>query len=113
MDNNAVSLDELIDEAILDSKQATFSPGEPIQGWEELHTPTLRKNIKYFYEAQMHRAVEQGRIEGGLRELEELEKKYNSKPKNEWFRDPLPRAIQRLRDIYTGDGGKHESTREN
>lgn len=63
MDNNAEpSIADLIDNAIKESKQAEFAPSEEVTGWLEIHAPSLHKNIMYFIDKQLCKAITHGHI---------------------------------------------------
>ncbi len=63
MDNNAgLSIADLIDNAIKESKQAEFTPGEEVTGWLEIHAPSLHKNIMYFINREIDKGITQGHV---------------------------------------------------
>lgn len=63
MDDNATpSIADLIDNAIKESKQADFTPGEPITGWLEIHAPSLHKNIMYFIDKEISKGITHGHV---------------------------------------------------
>lgn len=63
MDNNTgQSIADLIDNAIKESKQAEFTPGDKVVGWLEIHAPSLHKNIMYFIDKEISKGITHGHV---------------------------------------------------
>ena len=64
MDNNSdgLSIADLIDSAIKESKQAEFAPNEQVTGWLEIHAPSLHKNMMYFIDKEISKGITHGHI---------------------------------------------------